>query len=355
MAAGLEAARRLGVEASYGRYFALNAASDEYELGHWDAAQERIDRLAGASLTWSETLLHLTVSGQLAAARGEFEPARAWLDEASGQLRESSATEWTAYVAACVVELLLTAGEAEQALTTATAELERVRGREEQLYTPALVAVAVRAAADVATAGAEEAARAAERHTEWLSAFLDDAAPPTAVVHLALARAECARARGASSAEQWDRVACEWDRLQHPYRAAYARVREAEARLDGDGDREAAAVALSKALTIAETLGAAPLSEWANRFVARKRLRAAVVRRLESAGPEERLTPREHEVLVLVAEGRTNRQIGGALHITEGTAALHVSRILGKLDVKTRGQAAAIARRTGLVDDSGAA
>ena len=47
MAAGLEAARRLGVEASYGRYFALNAASDEYELGHWDAAQERIDRLAG--------------------------------------------------------------------------------------------------------------------------------------------------------------------------------------------------------------------------------------------------------------------------------------------------------------------
>ena len=80
MAAGLEAARQLGVEASYGRYFALNAAEDEYELGHWDAAQARIDRLAGASLTWSETLLRLTVSGQLAASRGEFERARAWLD-----------------------------------------------------------------------------------------------------------------------------------------------------------------------------------------------------------------------------------------------------------------------------------
>ena len=119
MAAGLEAARRLGVEASYGRYFALNAAEDEYELGHWDAAQERIDRLEGASLTWSETLLRLTVSGQLAAGRGEFERARAWLDEASGQLRESSATEWTAYVGACVIELLLTAGEPEQALATA--------------------------------------------------------------------------------------------------------------------------------------------------------------------------------------------------------------------------------------------
>ena len=188
MAAGLEAARRLGVEASYGRYFALNAAEDEYELGHWDAAQERINRLAGASLTWSETLLWLTVSGQLAAGRGEFERARAWLDEACGQLRESSATEWTAYAGACVIELLLTAGEAEQALATAAAELERVSGREEQLYTPALVAVAVRAAADVAAMGGDASARAlrdAERHTDWLSAFLDEGSPPTALVHLA--------------------------------------------------------------------------------------------------------------------------------------------------------------------------
>ena len=351
MAAGLEASRQLGVEASYGRYFALNAAEDEYELGHWDAAQERIDRLAGASLTWSETLLRLTVSGQLAASRGEFALARAWLDEACGQLRESSATEWTAYVGACVIELQLTAGEPEQALATAASELERVSGREEQLYTPALVEVAVRAAADVAITGDEEALRTAERHADWLADFLDDAAPPTALAQLAGALAERARARGASSAEQWDRVACEWDRLQHPYRAAYARVREAEARLAGDGDREAAAHALSKALTVAGTLGATPLSEWANALASRKRLQRAVVSRLESAGPEERLTRREREVLELVVEGRTNRQIGGELHITEGTAALHVSRILGKLEVKTRGQAAAVARRAGLVED----
>lgn len=339
MAAGLQASRRLGVEASYGRYFALNAAEDEFELGHWDAAQERIDRLVGASLTWSETLLRLTVSGQLAAGRGEFERARAWLDEASGQLRESSATEWTAYVGACVIELLLTAGEAEQALATAGAELERVRGREEQLYTPALVALAVRAATDTAAAGE------AERLTAWLSEFLDAAAPPIALAHLAGARAECARAQGTSSAEQWDRVAHEWDRLQHPYRAAYAHVRAAEARL-AEGDREAAARSLSIALTVAEALGATPLADWAQDLVTRRRLRRAVVRQLEFADPEERLTQREREVLELVAEGRTNRQIGGELHITEGTAALHVSRILGKLEVKTRGQAAALARRT---------
>ena len=181
----------------------------------------------GASLTWSELLLRLTVSGQLAAGRGDFERARARLDEATGQLRESSATEWTAYVGACVIELLLTAGESEQALATATAELERVSGREEQLYTPALVGAAVRAAADVG------ALDDAERHTAWLSGFLNDASPPIARAHLAGAVAECDRARGASSAEQWDRVARGWDQLQHPYRAAYARVREAEALLAG--------------------------------------------------------------------------------------------------------------------------
>ena len=60
------------------------------------------------------------------------------------------------------------------------------------------------------------------------------------------------------------------------------------------------------------------------------------------------LTQREAEVLALVAEGRTNRQIGQALFITEKTASLHVSHILAKLGVAGRGQAAAIAHRLGL-------
>jgi DNA-binding CsgD family transcriptional regulator len=60
------------------------------------------------------------------------------------------------------------------------------------------------------------------------------------------------------------------------------------------------------------------------------------------------LTPREAEVLALIGEGRTNRQIGQALFITSKTAGVHVSRILAKLGVAGRGEAAAIAHRLGL-------
>jgi ATP/maltotriose-dependent transcriptional regulator MalT len=63
------------------------------------------------------------------------------------------------------------------------------------------------------------------------------------------------------------------------------------------------------------------------------------------------LTPRERQVLVLVAEGRTNREIGDSLFMAEKTASVHVSRILAKLDVRSRTEAAAVAHRLGLDGD----
>jgi DNA-binding CsgD family transcriptional regulator len=60
------------------------------------------------------------------------------------------------------------------------------------------------------------------------------------------------------------------------------------------------------------------------------------------------LTARELEVLALVAGGRTNREIGAALFISEKTASVHVSRILAKLGARTRAQAAAMAVTLGL-------
>ena len=59
------------------------------------------------------------------------------------------------------------------------------------------------------------------------------------------------------------------------------------------------------------------------------------------------LSPRELEVLVLVAEGRTNREIGSELFISQKTVSVHVSRILAKLGASNRAQAATIAHRLG--------
>ena len=64
------------------------------------------------------------------------------------------------------------------------------------------------------------------------------------------------------------------------------------------------------------------------------------------------LTPRESEVLAMVAEGKTNREIGAALYISESTAGVHVSNILAKLGVASRTEAAAIAIRAGLLESA---
>ena len=60
------------------------------------------------------------------------------------------------------------------------------------------------------------------------------------------------------------------------------------------------------------------------------------------------LTRRDREVLALVSTGRTNRQIADELFISESTAGVHVSNILGKLGVATRTEAASVAVRLNL-------
>jgi DNA-binding NarL/FixJ family response regulator len=60
------------------------------------------------------------------------------------------------------------------------------------------------------------------------------------------------------------------------------------------------------------------------------------------------LTPRELEVLALLADGLTNREIGAELYISDKTASVHVSRILTKLAVPNRAAAAAAAHHLGL-------
>ncbi len=80
--------------------------------------------------------------------------------------------------------------------------------------------------------------------------------------------------------------------------------------------------------------------------IASRALRAAIH---PAGGLIEPISEREREVLVMLAQGISNKEIADKLHIAEGTVKNHVSNILGKLQAENRTQAADIARRHGLV------
>jgi DNA-binding CsgD family transcriptional regulator len=129
-------------------------------------------------------------------------------------------------------------------------------------------------------------------------------------------------------------------------------------RRDLQGARQQAARELDAARQPAEMLGAAPLLEQILHLakVARIELEESAgehhVRAIpEQAGNIPPLTDRERQVLALVADGKTNRQIGAALYMSPKTASVHVTHILDKLGVQTRVQAAAVAVRLGLDGD----
>jgi DNA-binding NarL/FixJ family response regulator len=80
---------------------------------------------------------------------------------------------------------------------------------------------------------------------------------------------------------------------------------------------------------------------------------ARLVKEVRPAASPERLTEREVDVLRLLAQGLTNKEIAAGLHIGEKTVKTHVSNILNKLGLLSRTQAALYAVRMGLVSDSG--
>ena len=135
-----------------------------------------------------------------------------------------------------------------------------------------------------------------------------------------------------------------------PTLAAYCRWRQAEALIAAGASRAAASVPLREAHAVATRIGADPLLHVLKLLAERARLDPTP----QDAAPAEAsqrpqellgLTPREAEVLALVARGLTNREIAAALVISAKTASVHVSHILRKLDAPNRLEAAAIAHR----------
>jgi DNA-binding NarL/FixJ family response regulator len=146
-------------------------------------------------------------------------------------------------------------------------------------------------------------------------------------------------------------AAAAWERVTQPYQVAAAMLRAADAAMTA-GDRDAAAERLRRAAELADQLGARPLAEEIGLFARSARLpRGTAGRDGTSAAPRPLgLTARESEVLRLVAAGRSNPEIAAELFISAKTASVHVSNILAKLGVSSRGEAAAAAYRLRLFD-----
>ena len=168
----------------------------------------------------------------------------------------------------------------------------------------------------------------------------------------AMVEAEEARRLGNDSRATWRAVAEAWQAAGWPYREAYARLREAAAALKA-GRREQAIRALTACQALAQELQAAPLLSQADGMARRARLTPTAAKPARSAelGTRFDLTDREMEILGCLVRGDSNRQIARALFISDRTVAVHVSRILDKLGVRNRTEAATVGARLGLVGD----
>ena len=173
---------------------------------------------------------------------------------------------------------------------------------------------------------------------------------PNAEGWLAVAEAEYQRVRGVPRPESWSEAADTWDRLERPALVAYCSWRQAEALVTAGASRAEASVPLRDAYAVATRLGAQPLADELALLALRARLDLALrdevsTDREQGLGDELGLTPRESEVLALIARGQTNREIAETLVISVKTASVHVSHILRKLQAPNRQEAAAIAHR----------
>jgi DNA-binding CsgD family transcriptional regulator len=158
--------------------------------------------------------------------------------------------------------------------------------------------------------------------------------------YLVYAEAYAARLAGRPALEEWADGVERANRFG-AYFALQPRLELAVEHLRA-GDRATGKEQLVSVWADAREMGAGWYERRAAALATRNRVPLPVEE--EAAGPLHRLTAREREVLVLLTDGATDREIAAALVISPRTASIHVGNILAKLDVPNRGAAAALAR-----------
>ena len=352
--AGLEVMRRYGIDSPM---LVSNQIEALLAIGDWDEA-DTLSAAALRAMTANFPYLLLIFRADLEIGRGDFDAARAHLEAAAPIVREDS--EAVVYYNSFVSELALWERRWADADKAVREDVARMRCRDTAQIRVWLCTKGLRAQAELAALA--RARRDADAARHWpaqarkliavarRAAADASAVTPNAAGWLAQAEAEYARAPGGARPELWPEAAAAWDRLDRPPLAAYCRWREAEALVAAGASRTEAGAPLREAHTVAARIEAKPLLRELELLAQRARLDLAPP---EAKSPDRQrgldntlgLTPREAEILTLVARGYTNREIATALVISVKTASVHVSHILRKLDAPNRLEAAAIAHR----------
>jgi DNA-binding CsgD family transcriptional regulator len=353
---GHRLAQRHGVAATGGALLLTNAATALVWLGAWAEADKLArDGLAPApdGLGPSAGLaaaLYLA-RAEAAVGAGEQVVAEQLLSDAEQAAAGLDEPQVMGHLAACRAELALWRRDPAGSMAAVRAGLAALSEAEDYQLMLRLAALGLRAAADQAEVAFRRVDDGRYVADEWralvgkLAAGLPPVeSQPEAHADACTARAEEQRLDAASDAALWSAAAERWEAIERPYPAAYCRWRAAEALLATKAPQRGR-IALSQAHELAHTIGARPLLDEIAALARRKRIALGRPPAPRAPADPHGLTAREREVLALLCDGLTNRQIARRLLMSEKTASVHVSRILTKLNTPTRGAAAAVASR----------
>jgi ATP/maltotriose-dependent transcriptional regulator MalT len=351
---GLARARQLGLARQVAAPIAGNLAESLTSAGRLDEALEILEEILSLDQPPRGRVHPLLVRGQIAAARGDVETAERTL----GELRAlptglHAEAHYALPLARLEIECQLAAGDLAGALAAART-FPRYNPQADPRYPWALLATAMRACAEASTLSLPPGAGdPAELRNDLESRAARVARlTPLHDAYAAVFAAEAARADGRPDLAGWDAATAAWEAVGQPYPLAYALARAAGSAAAA-GNRDAAASRLHRAAGLAGELCAQPLQQQISQLVRRARIQLPSLgsgQATAGAPVSFGLTAREQEVLRLVAAGRSNRDIAAELFISHRTASVHVSNILSKLGVSSRGEAAATAHRLHLFD-----
>ncbi len=357
---GIDVAQLHGLSRQIGTCLRPSICEELWAVGRWDEMHQELSEFEVEPIgvdAWSTTKLW----AQLRAGQGDSSAARLDLERLRSLLGAQIEVPWQIELTSVEVELALWAGDILTAVDRAQEGMDTKTTGPLCADTPASTALPLNAMAaavrlgsapasdDTRSDGPTRARAFAARFREWVEAERWGGGRPGDLASAARqVEAELALIDGAGDPAEWASLADEWAELGLLPRAAYARWREAELRI-ASGDRVGATDAARSAYELAASIGWAWVRDGVLDLGRRARLDIeADDRMLPGPADELGLTGREVEVLRLVAEGRTNRQIAESLFISPKTASAHVSNLLMKLAVTNRAEAGAAARRLSL-------